>query len=65
MIEALKYFWAAFDFVLEGKKGKKQSKGGKYFKRGVPMEVKFKKIGIEKLKDLLGINSSSISISYI
>jgi len=37
MIEALKYFWAAFDFVLEGKKGKKQSKGGKYFKRGVPM----------------------------
>lgn len=36
MFEALNYFYFSFKFVLDGKKGEKQKKGGDYFKRGVP-----------------------------
>tara|TARA_Y100000385_G_C13077950_1_gene632384 strand:+ start:1236 stop:1958 length:723 start_codon:yes stop_codon:yes gene_type:complete len=37
MIEAVDYFMEAFNFVIDGKKGKKQSKGGKYYNREVPL----------------------------
>ena len=36
MFEALNHFNYSFNFVLDGKKGEKQKKGGDYFKRGVP-----------------------------
>ena len=51
MLEALKYFIYAFEFVLEGRKGQKQENDGNYYKRGVPLDGKISENwSFEKIK---------------